>query len=73
MPYVSDKLSRLGMNMVGLPESRRPVSGENGSKGFTYYWSAMSNGHHVKGIAIGIFSSLQPSVVEIHPGDECVM
>ena len=30
----------------------------------------MSNGHHVKGVAIDISSRLQPSVVEVLPDDE---
>ena len=44
--------------LLGLSETRRPGSGETSSKGFTYYWSGMSNGHHVKGVAIGISSRL---------------
>ena len=55
--------------MEGLSETRRPGSG----KGFTYYWSGMSNRHHVKGIAIGISSRLQPSVVEVPLVDERIM
>ena len=43
------------------------------AKGFTYYWSSMSNGHHVKGIAIGISSRLQPSIVEVTPDDGHIM
>ena len=59
--------------MVGLSETRRPGSGETSSKGFTYYWSGMSNGHHVKGVPIGISNRLQPSVVEVTPVDEHIM
>ena len=60
--------------MVGLSETRRPGSGETSSKGFTCYWSGMSNGHHVKGVAIGVSSRLlQPSVVEVTPVDERIM
>ena len=59
--------------MVGFSETRRPGSGETNSKGFTYYWSGMSNGHHVKGVAIGIASRLQPSVVEVTLVDERIM
>ena len=33
----------------------------------------MSNGHHVKGVAIGASSRLQPSVVEVSPVDERIM
>ena len=34
----------------------------------------MSNGHHVKGVAIGVSPSrLQPSVVEVTPVDERIM
>ena len=33
----------------------------------------MSNGHHVKGVAIGVSSRLQPSIVEVTPVDERMM
>ena len=59
--------------MVGVSEIRRPGSGETSSKGFTYYWSGMSNGHHVKGVAIGMSSRLQPSVVEVTLVDEHII
>ena len=49
------------------------INGETSSKGFTYYWSGTSNGHHVKGVAIGVSSRLQPSVVEVTPVDERIM
>ena len=55
--------------MVGLSDTRRPGSGETSSKGFTYYWCGMSNGHRVKGVALGVSSRLQPSV-EVTPVDE---
>ncbi|MPC95059.1 hypothetical protein E2C01_090254 [Portunus trituberculatus] len=45
-----DELSRLRVDMVGISETRR---------------SGMSNGHHVKGVAIGISSRLQWSVEEV--------
>ena len=32
----------------------------------------MSNGHHIKGVAIGTSSRLQPSVVKVTPVDECI-
>ena len=35
--------------------------------------TGMSNGHYVKGVAIGISSRLQPSVVEVTPVDERIM
>ena len=73
LPYLSDELSKMKVDMVGLSETRRPGSGETSSKGFTYYWSSRSNGHHVKRIAIGISSRLQPSVVEVTPVDERIM
>ena len=73
LPHLSDELSRLRVDMVGLSETRRPGSGETSSKGFTYYWSGTSNGHHVKGVAIGVSSRLQPSVVEVTPVDERIM
>ena len=39
----------------------------------TYYWSGMSNGHHVKRVSIGICSRLQPLVVAITPVDKRIM
>ena len=33
----------------------------------------VSNGHHVKGVAIGVSSRLQPSVVEVTPVNERMM
>ena len=59
--------------MVGRSETRRPGSGETSSKGFTSYCSGTTNGHHVKGVAIGGSSRLQPSVVEVTPVDERIM
>ena len=59
--------------MMGLSETRRSGSGETSGKGFTYYLSGMSNGHHVKGVALGISSRLQLSIVEVTPVDECIM
>ena len=59
--------------MVGLSETRRPGSGETSSKGFTYYCSGTTNGHHVKGVAIGSSSRLQPFVVEVTLVDERIM
>ena len=41
--------------------------------GFTYYLSGMSNGHHVKGVVIGIFSRLQSSTIEVTLVDDCMM
>ena len=70
LPHLSDELSMLMVDMVGLSETRRPGSGETSSKSFTYYWSGMSNDHHVKEVAIGICNRLQPSVVEVTPVDE---
>ena len=61
------------MDIVGLSETRRLDSGEISSRSFTYYWSGMSNGTRLKGVAIGISSTLQPSIVEVIPVDERVM
>ena len=69
----SDELSRLRMDIVGFSETRRPGSDEISSGSLTYYWSGMSNGARLKGVAIGISSRLQPSVVNITPVDECIM
>ena len=65
LPYLSDELSRLRVDMVGLSQTRRPGSDETSSNGFTYYWSGMSNGHHVNGVAIGFSSRLQPSALKV--------
>ena len=35
LPHLSDELSRLRVDMVGLSETRRPGSGETSNKGFT--------------------------------------
>ena len=59
--------------MVGLSETRRPGSGETSSKGFTCYWSGMSDGHHFKEVAIDVSSRLVPSVVDVAPVDERIM
>ena len=73
LPHLSDELSRLRVDMVGLSETRRPGTGEISSKGYSYYWSGMSNGARLRGVAIGISSRLQPSVVEVTPVDERIM
>ena len=73
LPHLSDELSRLRMDIVGLSETRRPGSGEISSRGLTYYWSGMSNGARLKGVAIGVSSRLQPSVVEVILVDEHIM
>ncbi|KAG0728675.1 Craniofacial development protein 2 [Chionoecetes opilio] len=70
LPLLSSKLSRLMVDIVGLFETRRPGSAETSSGGYTYYWSGMSNGHRDRGVAIGISSKLQLSVVEVTPVDE---
>ena len=71
---IFDELSRLRLDMVGLSETRRPGSGETNSKDFTYYYSGMSIGHHIKrGVVISISSRKQPSVAEVTPIDERIM
>ena len=65
LPLLSNELSKLRVDIVGLSETRRPGSGETSSAGYTYYWSGMSNGTRLRGVAIGISSRLQPSVVEV--------
>ena len=62
MPHLSDELSSLRMDIIGLSEARMPGIDEISNRGFTYYWSGMSNGARLKGVAIGISSRLQPSV-----------
>ena len=61
------------MDIVGLYKTRRPDSGEISSRGFIYYWFGMNNGARLKGLAIGISSSLQLSVVEVTPVDERIV
>ena len=61
------------MGIVRFSETRRPGSGEISSRGFTYYWSGMNNGTRLKGVAIGVSSRLQPSIVEVIPVDERIM
>ena len=73
LPLLSRELSRLRVDIVGLSETRRPGSGETSSEGYTYYWSGMSNGARLRGVAIGISSRLQPSVVEVTPVDERIL
>ena len=73
LPQLSDELRKLRVDVVGLSEVRRPGSGEISSGGFTYYWSGSSDGTHRRGVAIGISSRLQPSVVGVTPVDERIM
>ncbi len=70
---LSGELSRLRVDIVGLSEMRRPGTGEISSGVYTYYWSGMSNGARLRGVAIGISSRLQPSVVEVTPVDERIV
>ena len=58
---------------MGLSEMRRPGSGEISNRGFTYYWSVMSNGARLKRVPIGISSRLQPSIVKVIPVDNRIM
>ncbi len=55
------------MDIVGLSEVRRPGSGEICSGGYIYYWSGRSDGARLGGVAIGISSRLQSSVVGVTP------
>ena len=71
--HLSDELSKLKMDIVGLSEKKRPSSGEISSRGFTYYWFGISNGDRLKGVALGVSSRLQLSVVEVIPVDERIM
>ena len=56
-----------------MTNDNRPGNGETRSKGFTYYWSNMNNGHHVKWVAIDISRRLQPFIVEVILIDERIM
>ena len=39
LPYQSDELNRLRVDMMGISETRRPGSGKTSRKRFTYHWS----------------------------------
>ena len=54
-------------------ETRRLGRDRINSRGFTYYWSSISNGADLRGIAIGISIRLQPSFVEVTLVDEHIM
>ena len=73
LPHLSAELRRLRVDIVGLSETRRPGNGEISSEGYTYYWSGHSNGARLGGVAIGISSRLQSSVVGVTPVDERMM
>ena len=73
LPLLSGELRRLRVDIAGLSEVRRPGNGETSSGGYTYYWSGMSDGTHLRGVAVAISSRLQSSVVEVAPVDERIM
>lgn len=73
LPFLSDELRRLRVDIAGLSEVRRPGNGEISSGGYTYYWSGMSDGSRLRGVAVAISSRLQPSVVEVAAVDERIM
>ena len=73
LPHLSAELRRLRVDIVGLSETRRPGNGEISSGGYTYYWSGQSDGAHLRGVAIGISSRLQSSVVGVTPVDERIL
>ena len=73
LPCLSDELRRLRVDIVGLSEVRRPGSGEISRGGYTYYWSGRSDGARLGGVAVGISSRLQSSVVRVTPVDERIM
>ena len=58
---------------MGFSETRKPGSSKISNRGFTYYWSGMSNGVRLKGVAIHLSSRLQLSVVEVILVDERIM
>lgn len=53
------------VGIVALSETRRSGSGEISKGGYTFYWSGMNNGFHLKGVATGISRQLLPFVVEV--------
>ena len=56
--HLLDELNRLRVDMVGLSDIKRPHNGETNNKGFTYFWSGISNIHSVKGVTICITSRI---------------
>ena len=73
LPFLSAELSKLGVDVAGLSEVRRPGSGEISSGGYTYYWSGMANGARLRGVAIAISDRLSSAVVEVTAVDERIM
>ena len=73
LPFLSAELSRLRVDVAGLSEVRRPGNGEISSGGYTYYWSGMANGTHLRGVGIAISSRLSSAVVEVTTVDERIM
>lgn len=73
LPCLSGELRRLGVDIVGLSEVRRPYSGEISSGGYTYYWSGCSDGAHLRGVAIAVSGRLQSSVDKVTVVDERIM
>ncbi len=41
--------------------------------GIKYYWSGRGDGAHLEGVAVGIYSELQSSVIGVTPVNECIM
>ncbi len=61
------------MDIVGFSEVRRPGSGVTSIGGYTYYCSGRDDGAHLAGVAVGISSQLQSSVIGVTPVDERIM
>lgn len=51
---------------------RKPGDGEISNGGYTYYWSGTTNGAHLQGLAVAIFSRLKVAVVEVTEFFACV-
>ena len=73
LPILSAELRKLRVDIAGLSEVRRPGNGEIRSEGYTYYWSGMANGTHLRGVAVAISDRLSAAVVGITTVDERIM
>lgn len=73
LPKIVNDLSGLKVNIVGLSETRRLSFGDISSLGYTYYCFCMSNGVHLKGVAINIPSQLKPFVTDVTLFEERIM
>ena len=41
--------------------------------GYTYYWTAHSDGYHTQGVAVAVSNKLTPMTIEVTPDNERIM